>query len=86
MRSVLPPLFTAFAITPADGAVSALYAATAPELAGKGGSMYGPNEMNACPTGEWKPGSKALTAENAKRLLDDTLKLIVAKGGKPDAK
>ncbi len=86
VRSVLPPLFSAFSITPADGAVPVLFAATAPELAGKGGSFYGPNEVNACPTGVWVPGSKALTAENAKRLLDDTLKLIAAKGGKPDAK
>jgi hypothetical protein len=83
---VLPHLTTLFAISPADGALSALYAATASAVAGKGGSMYGPGEMNTGFTSEWRPTSKLLTQENAAKLLDETLKLIAAKGGKLDAK
>jgi len=70
------------AVSPSVGALSTLYAATAPELAGKGGGMYGPNEWNVGFTKEWRIKGSLATQENADKLLDETLKLIVAKGGK----
>ncbi len=82
MGKVLPGLSTLFAVSAAEGALPSLYAATAPENAGKGGGGFGPNELNVCFTGAWKASGKAATPENAARLLDDTLKLIAAKGGK----
>ena len=83
---VLAPMNVMMGVPAADGARPALFAATATELAGRGGAMFGPNMLNLGWTSEWKPTTAALTAENATRLLDETIKLIAAKGGKPDAK
>jgi hypothetical protein len=82
---MLPHVSGMLAVSPRDGALPALYAATAPECAGAGGSFYGPNEMNVKFTGAWQLSSKAATPETAKRLLDDTLALISSKGGKLEA-
>jgi hypothetical protein len=48
--------------------------------------MFSACEMNSRVVQDWTPSSAVFTRENATRLMDETLKLIVAKGGKPDAK
>ena len=48
--------------------------------------MFSASEINSRVVQEWKLYAAAFTPENAARLMDATLKLIVAKGGKPDAK
>ena len=68
----------------ADGALPVLHAATTPGLTG--GAMFSASEINSRVVQEWKLYAAAFTPENAARLMDATLKLIVAKGGKPDAK
>jgi NAD(P)-dependent dehydrogenase (short-subunit alcohol dehydrogenase family) len=68
------------ACSPRDGALSTLYAATAPGL--EGGASFGPDQLNRGFTSPWKPRSKTYTPENAEAMLDAALKLIKAKGGK----
>ena len=71
------------AVDAADGALPVLHAATTPGLAG--GAMFSASDINSRVVLEWKPCA-TFTPENAAKLMDATLKLIVAKGGKPDAK
>ena len=68
----------------ADGALAVLHAATTPGI--PGGAMFSASDINSRVVQEWKPYAAAFTPESATRLMDATLKLIVAKGGKPDAK
>ena len=68
------------AISPADGALSTLYAATAPGVAS--GQSFGPNRLNRGLTNAWKPSTAAFTPENADAMMAAALQLIKAKGGK----
>jgi hypothetical protein len=81
---VLGPAVSIIGTDAADGALPVLHAATTPGLAG--GAMFSASDINSRVVQEWKPYAAAFTPENATRLMDATLKLIVAKGGKPDAK
>lgn len=80
----LLPAMSVMAVDASDGALPVLHAATTPGLVG--GAMFAPSDINSRVVVDWKPTSAAYTPENATRLMDETLKLIVAKGGKPDAK
>ena len=84
IMKVLPVAMTVMAVDAADGALPVLHAATTPGLAG--GSFFSASELNSRVVQDWTPFSAAFTPENGKRLMDETLKLIIAKGGKPDAK
>ena len=84
IMKIMPLALTVMAVDAADGALPVLHAATTPGLAG--GSMFSASEMNSRVVQDWAPSSAVFTRENATRLMDETLKLIVAKGGKPDAK
>jgi hypothetical protein len=81
---LLGPAMSVMAVDAADGALAVLHAATTPGLAG--GAMFSASDINSRIVQEWKPYAAAFTPENAKLLMEATLKLIVAKGGKPDAK
>ena len=81
---LLPAAMTIMSVDAADGALPVLHAATTPGLCG--GAMFSASDLNSRVVQDWTPSSALFTADNAKRLMDETLKLIVAKGGKPDAK
>ena len=77
---LLRGLTALMALSPADGAISTLYAATATGVAS--GQSFGPNKLNRGLTNEWKPSSAAFTPENADAMMAAALQLIKAKGGK----
>ena len=84
IMKILPAAMTIMAVDAADGALPVLHAATTPGLVG--GAMFTASDINSRVVQDWKPYSAFFTPENATRLMDETLKLIIAKGGKPDAK
>ena len=69
-----------FAANVHDGALSALYAATAADVQ-QPGRTFGPNDANVGFCLPWRIHNSAYTPDNAAILFDATLKLIAAKGG-----
>ena len=77
---LLKGLSFVMAVPQADGALSTLYAATAPGLSS--GQSFGPDRLNRGFTDPWKPSSHAFTPENADLMMEAATKVIQAKGGK----
>lgn len=76
---LLKGLSFVMAVSQSDGALSSLYAATAPGLSS--GQSFGPDKLNRGFTDPWKPNTPAFTAENADRMIEAAITLIKAKGG-----
>ncbi|KAK9839250.1 hypothetical protein WJX81_004246 [Elliptochloris bilobata] len=82
MAQVLGMVAPLIAQPASRGALSTLYAATAPELTGHGGGYYGPNMLNMGNTVKREPGNKyAKDPANWQRAWDQTLQILRAKGG-----
>ena len=77
---LLKGLSFVMAVPEADGALSSLYAGTAPGLSS--GQSFGPDKLNRGFTDPWQPNTPAFTAENADKMMEAATTLIKAKGGK----
>lgn len=71
--------------TPLQGAQSTLYAATEPELAGKGGRYIGPQYSTNLLHASWRsPANRAAHDPDARqRLWEETLALLGSIMGRP---
>ena len=76
-------LMASFMAVPTDkGALSSLYVATAPGIgdAADREAQWGPDDFNRNFTAVRPIANKQYTAENARRLVDETRKVLAAKG------
>jgi hypothetical protein len=79
MAAAVRVLAALFALSPASGARSTLFAATAPGLAS--GSGYGPSDYNFGLTSAWAPRSDIFDDKAAEEMLfQETLRVLAAKG------
>jgi NAD(P)-dependent dehydrogenase (short-subunit alcohol dehydrogenase family) len=79
MAAVVRVLAGVFALSPARGAYSTLFAATAEGLTS--GDGFGPSDYNRGLTCAWSPRNEIFDdARSAATLLDETLRVLAAKG------